>query len=65
MCVDDPSTSVVREKRTLSENFSQSIHIGGSEQNNRGKMNKLAIFGGTGMTGKCAVAYALEKGEFK
>lgn len=25
-------------------------------------MNKLAIFGGTGMTGRCAVAYALEKG---
>lgn len=26
-------------------------------------MNTLAIFGGTGMTGKCVVAYALEKGK--
>ncbi|CAH1735892.1 unnamed protein product [Chironomus riparius] len=26
-------------------------------------MNKLAIFGGTGMTGKCAVEYALKKGK--
>ncbi|KAG5679154.1 hypothetical protein PVAND_008745 [Polypedilum vanderplanki] len=26
-------------------------------------MNKLAIFGGTGMTGRCAVNYALEKGK--
>lgn len=63
VCVGDPSTSIVREKRSLSENFGQSIHIGGSEQNNQGKMNKLAIFGGTGMTGKCAVSYALEKGK--
>ena len=64
VCVGDPLTSVVRETRSLSENFGQSIHIGGSEQNNsRDKMNKLAIVGGTGMTGRCAVAYALSKGK--
>jgi hypothetical protein len=28
-------------------------------------MNKLAIFGGTGMTGQCAVRSALEKGKKK
>ena len=64
VCVGEPSTSVVRENRSLSEKFSQSVDISGSEQNKLSKMNKLAIFGGTGMTGRCAVAYALEKGEF-
>jgi hypothetical protein len=65
VCVDDPTTSVVREKRSLSENLSQSSDILGGVQNNRGKMNKLAIFGGTGMTGRVAVAYALEKGKLR
>lgn len=66
VCFLEHPTSVDQENKVSGENSEiliQSVGISGGEQNKKGKMNKLAIFGGTGMTGRCAVTYSLEKGE--